>query len=335
MPTTHHNQPFSLRPVTLADLPEAIKMFNACARETSGRDEFDLQEYEREWRDPTINLATDTRIAQTPDGKIVGCIEVWNSSPFVQVWIWGLVHPEFRGQGIGTAMMAWAEDRACAAIDKAPAGTRVYMASGADSTRQPAIELLTDRGFRAVRHSLTMERSLESAPPAPALPAGITIRTMRPGEELAVYRATDEAFRDHWGVVARPEEQGFALFQHRALGHDNFDPSLWFLAMDGDQIAGISLCQKQRTGYPDQGWVDTLGVRRPWRKRGLALALLYHSFAELRARGRTSVGLGVDAQSLTGATRLYERAGMHSTRQYTTFERDLRPGTDLTTREVE
>ena len=69
------------------------------------------------------------------------------------------------------------------------------------------------------------------------------------------------------------------------------------------------------------GWVDTLAVRRPWRRRGLGLALLLHSFRELRARGRERVGLGVDGENTTGAVRLYERAGMHVARRSDTYER--------------
>jgi ribosomal protein S18 acetylase RimI-like enzyme len=83
------------------------------------------------------------------------------------------------------------------------------------------------------------------------------------------------------------------------------------------------------------GWVDTLGVRRPWRRQGLAEALLYHSFAELRRRGLTRVGLGVDAHSLTGATRLYEKVGMRAIRDFTLFEKELRPGVNLATQTIE
>jgi mycothiol synthase len=328
------SQPFTLRPATLDDLPEAVAMFNLTSRETSGKDEFDLEEYRNEWEDPSIDLAADTRVAQTPDGKIVGCIEFWNMAPYVHCWIWARVHPEFRGQGIGTALMGWAEDRARVALDRAPAGTRVYMSCASVSTHQPTIDLLAARGFRAVRHSLTMERELDAPVPAPAWPEGIGVRAMRPGEERAVYRAANEPFKDHWGYVEQPEDEGFPIWEHRMMGRPDFDPSLWFLAMDGDEIAGVALCEPQRGGDESLGWVAMLGVRRPWRKQGLGLALLYHAFGELRARGKQRVGLGVDAQSLTGALRLYEKAGMRAVRQYTDFEKDLRAGTDLSTQAI-
>ena len=286
------NQPFALRPATLDDLPEAVEMFNLASRAAIGRDEFTLEAYRNEWSDPRIDLAADTRLAQTPDGKIVGCVEVWNSAPYVRSWIWGLVHPELRGQGIGTTLMEWAEGRGRLALERAPAGTRVYLSAACLSHDQPAVDLLSDRGFRPVRHSLTMERDLAAPPPAPAWPAGITVRTMRPGEELAVYRAADESFRDHWGHIDLPEEEGFENFKHRALEDPAHDPSLWFLAVDGAEIAGVALCDPQRGAETDLGWVSTLGVRRPWRKQGVALALLYHAFGALRARGKRRVGLG-------------------------------------------
>ena len=120
------------------------------------------------------------------------------------------------------------------------------------------------------------------------------------------------------------------------MDHDHdFDPSLWFLAVDGDEIAGISLCWPKSNDDPQMGWVGTLGVRRPWRKQGLGLALLQHSFAEFHRRGQARVGLGVDASSLTGATRLYERAGMQPIRQFDMYQKVLRPGKDISTQTIE
>ncbi len=154
---------------------------------------------------------------------------------------------------------------------------------------------------------------------------------MEPGQERAVLLADRDAFRDHWGHVERPFEVDYRRLMHFIENDPEFDPDLWFLALDGDEIAGISLCSPSAAGHPDTGWVNALGVRRPWRRRGLALALLHHSFCTFYQRGRQKVGLGVDAESLTGATRLYERAGMLPVRQTAAYEKVLRPGEDLTT----
>ncbi len=106
--------------------------------------------------------------------------------------------------------------------------------------------------------------------------------------------------------------------------------------MDGDEIAGMSLCWPKANEDSEMGWVGTLGVRRPWRKQGLGLALLHHSFGVFAQRGQKRVGLGVDSTSLTGATRLYERAGMSPMveRQFDLYQKVLRQGRDISRQEL-
>ena len=104
---------------------------------------------------------------------------------------------------------------------------------------------------------------------------------------------------------------------------------MWFLAMEGDEIAGISLTRPEGYSEKELGWVNILGVRRPWRKHGLGLALLLHSFGELYRRGVRKAGLGVDAENLTGALRLYEKAGMHVHMVFDTYEKTIREGREI------
>jgi mycothiol synthase len=105
-----------------------------------------------------------------------------------------------------------------------------------------------------------------------------------------------------------------------------FDPSLWFLAVERDEVAGVCLCRPEEDGDPNLGWVSVLGVRPGWRRRGLGLALLQQSFAEFARRGRRGVGLGVDAENTTGAVRLYRRAGMRIVRRSDIYEKELASG---------
>jgi mycothiol synthase len=331
MMTTASTTQFKLRPTTMNDMPGALALANACSQAITGTDEFTIEDYHNSWSDPARDIAADTRIAQTADGTIVGCAELWNNAPYVGCWIWACVHPACCGQGIGTALMDWAEDRAQVALDRAPDGTRIVLEAAVNSTHLPAIDLLSERGYSAVHRRLSMARDLAGDLPLPIWPAGIAVRTMQPGDELALYRAKNESFRDHWGHVEAPEEEGFAAWQHRRINDSSYDPSLWFLALDGDEIAGFSLCQLRTSEDPTMGWVNSLGVRRSWRRRGVARALLHHSFAELRQRGQARIGLDVDAASLTGATQLYEQAGMRTFRKTIFFEKELRPGADLTT----
>jgi mycothiol synthase len=174
-------------------------------------------------------------------------------------------------------------------------------------------------GFRVVRHSFQMRIELDGGPASPDWPDGVTVRPFRPGEERRVFEANEEAFQDHWDYRPTP----FDEWRRWAIEHPKFDPSLWFLAEEGDEIAGVSLCTWHYSGDPEFAWVNALSVRRPWRRRGLGLALLLHSFAELAGRGATRVGLGVDGENTTGAVRLYERAGMAVARRTDAYEKTL------------
>lgn len=324
---------YTLRPATLADSEETTALFNAAGLKLVGvADKFRADDLAREWQTPGYNLATDSRLAIAPDGKIVGFIEFWDpSDPHVRYHVWGRTHPEYENLGIGTALLAWADERATQSVGKAPAEARLTLGGSALASHMAAHELYRAAGYQPVRAFLRMVIEMDAPPVEPAWPDHITVRTMQPGDEADVVRVFRESFRDHWGFVESPFEEDLERWRANAFADPEFDPSLYFLACEGDQIAAVSLCWHHVDDDHQMGWVSILGVLRPWRKQGLGLALLQHSFAEFYRRGKRKVGLGVDADSLTGATRLYEKAGMHSdpTRESLAFEKELRPGVEL------
>ena len=134
-------------------------------------------------------------------------------------------------------------------------------------------------------------------------------------DERVMHDTMSEAFEDHLGHSEEP----FDAWKARLLGHADFDPDLWFLAWDGDAAAGALIAYD----HGDLGWVKGLGVRRPWRRRGLGGAMLTHAFAALAARGRLHVELGVDAEGETQPLRTYERSGMHVTFTYELYAKPL------------
>ena len=152
-----------------------------------------------------------------------------------------------------------------------------------------------------------------------------------PDEARAIYQAYRDSFRDHRGYVEEPFETGFRRWRHVNEEDPDFDPTLWFVALDGARIAGFAICKPTTTDDPDAGWIHQLGVPRDWRRQGLGHALLLHCFGAFYRRGKARAALMVDATSLTGATRLYEKAGMHVVRQHVTYQQELRPGRDLST----
>ncbi len=178
---------------------------------------------------------------------------------------------------------------------------------------------MTDHGYHKVRRFSRMQIVMDVPLPAPIWSEDITIRTMVPGQdERAIYEAMEAAFPDHWGHSSETFEQWMA---RHSDARQPARPTGVSGDGGGETVAGAAICMY----LEDFGWVDTLGVRRPWRKHGLGLALLHHVFGDFYRRGTHEVGLGVDAQSLTGATRLYERAGMHPLPHYDAYEKELRP----------
>ena len=323
---------FTERGATLNDLGEAIKLMNIWSQHVLGEDEIlDADELISEMKIPGFEPEDDLRVVFSPNGEMVGYVEVWTTSkPPVHPWIWGRVHPEYEGLGIGTWLMKWAEKRSLRVLDDLAQDLRLAPRTGIHSVATGSMQLFEDLGYKRMRSSYRMKIEMDAPVPEPEWPEGITLKPYDPETDAeAVYLADTEAFRDHFGFVEQPFESGFKDFMHNMTQFEGFDPSLWFLVMDGDEIAGISLCRPRAYDDLELGFVATLAVRRPWRKRGLGLALLRHSFNEFYRRGNRKVGLGVDAENLTGALRLYEKAGMHVHRQYNLYEKELRAGKEI------
>lgn len=324
---------FTVRGAQIEDVEPALKLFNSWSQSVIQQDEItDAHALRNEWVSPGFNPAEDTCLVFAPNGEIAGYIEVWTTpKPPVHPWIWGRVHPNHEGRGIGTWLLQWGEERAWQAIKEVPEDLRFAPRVGIYRKAEKSKKLFEDMGYGYLRSSYQMRIEMDGPVPEPVWPEGITLRTYNPETDAeAVYRAVIDSFRDHFGFVEEPFEEGFKRFKH-FIEYEGFDPTLLFLAMDGRsaEIAGINLCRPHSYEDPEVGWVGTLGVRRPWRKRGLGLALLRHSFNEFYRRGKRKVGLGVDAENLTGALRLYENAGMHVHQAFDLYEKELRAGTEI------
>jgi GNAT superfamily N-acetyltransferase len=325
---------FTARPGNFDDLQACFEMFNADSLHTTGAvDCNDPNLILNDWKDPKFSMDKSTRLVFDPAGKLAAYIEVWDTNkPPVHPWIWCSVHPDYHSSGIANALYAWAEARAAQAEDRIPAGVRFAPRTGFPLQYAWKRSLVEARGWVYTRSYYRMETVFDGAPDVPPAPQGIVIRPYNPETELeAVVQTFIDSFRDHYGFVVRPLEVELENYRHHFLGDPIYDPSLWYVAMDGEQMAGICICRAEDYEKPDFGFVNELGVRREWRKRGIGGILLKTAFAEFHRRGQKGAALGVDAFSLTGALRIYERAGMHAARQYDNFEKELRAGEELST----
>jgi mycothiol synthase len=321
---------FTSRNASLDDAEMAADMGRDYSLATTGFSDVDGETLRNQWQSPRFDPAQDVYFVFNPDGRLVGYCEAWtNGDPPVHPFIWGAVAVDCQNLGIGTHLLGWAEGRVRNVLDKVPADIRVAPLASFPTAIIGARTLLENNGWSYLRSHFTMRIDLNSAPPAPQYPAGISLRTYQPELAESIYRAVDEAFRDHFGHVDQPFESAFARFKKTMIGDPLFDGNLWTLAMEGDQIAGVCLCQKKAWDDPESGYVNILGVRRPWRKKGLGLALLRQAFGEFHRRGYRKISLGVDASNITGALRLYEKAGMKVIRQFDMHEKEIRAGREL------
>ena len=312
-----------LRPVTWSDLEAVTQLiYDVCAADGDAVVAVTSEELKHEWETPGFNLEKDAFLIETSDGRIVGYEELFNEHEYARLRTDGYVHPDFKGRGIGTSLLRRIEQRAQEEIALAASDARVTLRSTTDQRDATSLDLHQNEGYQPLRYHWRMGIALDAAPPEPKFPDGIELRPFIKGEhDVAVWQAQNEAWRDHWGSHDVTLEE----WKRSRFDDPEFDPTLWQIAWDGDEVAGFSL-NRFRMGI---GWIRTLGVRRPWRKRGLGEALLLQSFREFYKRGTKTIGLAVDAHNPTGATRLYQKVGMYIASEYVTYEKELRPGRDV------
>jgi mycothiol synthase len=255
------------------------------------------------------------------DGKLVG---------YSRVWWWDeragkriFLH-EGRGTGIRRAMLRYNEQRLREIAAEHPTDLPRLFESWASDTETQWEALLAGEGYQGVRYGFDMVRSdLGDISDLP-LPEGLKVRVPRPEQYRAVWEAAREAFRDEWDYYEEEwSDEQFESFQQEST----FDPSLWRIAWDGDQVAGMVLTfvnEAENEEYNrKRGYTEGICVRRPWRRRGLARALIARSFQVQKERGMTETALGVDAQNPSGALRLYESMGFRPVRRSTTYRKAM------------
>lgn len=249
----------------------------------------------------TVAFETNTWLFEEEDRLVAGA--------FAQVFgrrgnCAGAVRPSAWGRGLGTKLLELMEARLSAEGAERTHSWSVAGDAGAD-------DLFRGHGYREVRRFWEMAIDFESEIPEPSP----HVEPFVDADAEGFHAVVEEAFAEHWEHEPESFDEWWTRQQKRA----NFDPSLWFVIRDGDEIAGVARCEAR----PPVGWVGTLGVRSAWRGRGYGRALLQHGFREFRRRGMTSAGLGVDAANATGATHLYESVGMHVDAENVVWEKAL------------
>ncbi len=303
-------QGFTLRALTPDDAQRVTDLIGMCDTFDYGEPDFSLEDVRADWRRDGFVLERDAWLIFANDGTLAGYGFVWDAGERARVEPTTCVHPNFREQGLEDFHIAQVEAHTRAQLE-----TKIIQWI-VNSEHRSWTNRLEARGYHTTRHDSVMEIVLNEKPSAPILADGFVMRSFERGrDERAVWACLQEAFRDHRGHSDLEFEEWASLF----FEHPEWSCELSTVVTQDEQVVAAAMVFHSFAG----GWIRTLGVRRPWRKHGIGLAMLHRIFGECYARGIQKIGLGVDAESLTGATRLYERAGMQVKVHFVRYEKEV------------
>ncbi len=319
---------FRLRPPLDADAEPLVETINDETTALIGVAVATVDWVTNPWSAPGADRDRDFAVVVDPGGAVAGYLSVESDPPYTEVLGIGVVAVRHHGRGVGAALVAEAERRARRFADMAAPDRPVVMQMGSLADEPHVSRLLSARGYVEVRRFVAMRIDFDG-PPAPAAAVeGIEIRGLAPGDEKAVYACLRDAFADHWGETWPTEE----AWIHSQVEASDADLDLWLLAWRGSELAGVLVADPRAAEHPALGYIAEIGVRREHRRRGIAEALLRTSFAQFHARGSEGTILHVDTQSITGATRVYERVGMTAHPRFATWQKELRPAIGSTSK---
>ncbi len=238
--------------------------------------------------------------------------------------LFGRVHPEWRRKGLGSALLPYNENRLreIANANGHNGNQHQVFESHSGNTIPGNNALLEKFGYEVVRYFFDMTRSINTPIPPSPLPNGLEVRPFQDAQNRSIWEAMDEAFRDHWGYVEGTEDD-----YQRFLDNPDRKTHLWKVAWEGDQVAGMVLnnnyAHEDKQFNRKRGWTDPICVRRPWRRRGLAKALIAQSIQMFREMGFDDTALGVDTNNPNGALKLYESMGYQTDKTWTSYRKPL------------
>jgi len=314
------------------DAPRVAEVCNEWSIRMRGRSETSKDDVLRNWRRAGVDVATDTRVVEAPHIGILGYATFRDSfQDYAQLRGAIFMLPEHRRAEIESDLLDWISSRAEESLRRITPGKRVVLSHFALAKDRLRQDLLSSHGYRVVYHSVRMRLELPQLTQAvePRIPAGISIRSCDRSKDLpAVSAVVQEAFQEHWGFVERATEEDVDRYERWLNDDPNIDMGVWHLACAANEVVGVCLGTSSYSGDSEQAYVFTLGVREAWRGKGVGHALLVHAVDVFGARGCTVVDLDVDTANVTGALRLYERAGMRTQWQVDEYEKELRARSD-------
>jgi mycothiol synthase len=309
---------FTVRRPSPDDIDAVVALLRACDLEDIGVEDTPRDWIHESWDGPFVDVDRDVLLVDAPDGALAAYGELQSFDETASAEVFMRTHPASTGRGLATVVLDRLQARARERLKGPDPGALPFRANAAEPNRA-ARALLEARGMREIRRFLHMEKVLGGPPPTPPVPpAGVRFRVFDPERDWETFhRVVEDGFADHWGW----ERVSLDEFRRSFEAPGSWDPGLVCFAETDGATAGVVASTLVTT--PGHGWVGDLTVLPPYRGRGIARALLARTFADLAERGCSVVRLNVDATNETGATRLYEAAGMTLHRTWVLFEQPV------------
>jgi len=331
---------YSLRPYLSPDTEAVVDVINASSMRVPGFPRAVVDAVGALWSHRFVPFTSEKIVAVNGRNKVVGYAYFTSSDNNIVAETGGAVHPDHWKRGVGTVLLAWAEERAAAASQSAPPDIKTVLQTSLYESEADAITLFKDHGYAPVREWMHLVINLIEQPRIPALSSNLFVREMDLAHDWDIVDpAMEEAFADHWGnTPAEYLENGSneipeAAAEEKAVSprDDSYSnaPGYCFIALDGETVAGGILCNAKLVERNDTGRVGSIFVRPGYRRRGIAQHLMRTAFAAFWKHGFRRIITDTDANSFTDSTRLYKGLGMKPYRMEFTYEKEIRPGREV------
>ena len=297
---------YSFRPATFADIENVYTLIVNQDKLDYGNTIITMNDLQKRWLNSEIQANTSVAIV---GGKLAGYAELQDRDSL------SIYLAERDNVSLGSKLLNMLEEKA-----KQQNSQDVELGTRVSEKNQALLQIFLASGYKSDFSFLIMELNQDMPPATPIWPEGIQVRAFVIGQdERAIYQVDEEASQDK-GYYHALDFEGWS--KRMGLNHERFDPSLWFLAYEDNNIVGVALNIYDRAS--ETAWVDHLGVRRAWRNRGIGTALLLHTFGELYRRGIAHIQLSVDTKSITNAPRLFEKVGMKTIQKYHIYNKTIK-----------
>jgi GNAT superfamily N-acetyltransferase len=336
---------YRLRPYISSDAQAVVDVINAASMQIVGFPRAVVAAVGNVWSHRFVPFTSEKIVSVNDRDEVSGYAYFTSSDNNIVAETGGAVHPDYWNQGIGTTLLEWAEERAKDTSHLSPAGVRTVLQASPYESETDVIALLKDQGYSAVRKWVHLVIELIEPPIVPALSSSLILREMDLDNDWDIVGpAMDEAFTNHWGNIPaellasenteKTEDAGEETPEGPTDDSYSNAPGYCFSVLDGDTVAGGILCNAKLVERNDTGRVGSIFVRPAYRRRGIAQTLMLAAFDAFWKNRFRRVITDTDANSFTDSTKLYKGLGMRPYRSEFTYEKEIRPGTEVRRLEV-